>query len=155
MVEWFLRVEGCFMSEARFLVTCFKAVGLTIAATLLSACATLSRAPDEQVGERVRARYAALIAADYQEAHKFYTPAFRKSWTYRELILMRPPVVKYVKASLASVKCSSEDACDVGVEVTYRTAGGIRGVPEGFESSRYNEEKWIRVDGEWWFYQPD
>lgn len=143
------------MSEAKSLATCLRVVVLTIAATVLSACATLSSPPEERVGERVRARYAALIADDYQGAHKFYTPAFRKSWTYRELLLVRPPVVKYVKANLVSVKCATEDVCDVGVEVVYRTAGGIRGIPDGFESSRYNDEKWIRVDGEWWFYQPD
>ena len=121
----------------------------------VASCASLSGPPDKQVGERVMARYAALIADDYKAAHTFYTPAFRNAVTYRELLLIQPPVAKVVKANLVSVKCDADDTCDVGVDVTYRMLGGIRGVPEGSVSSRYNEERWLRVDGEWCIYQPD
>ena len=128
---------------------------VSVTCVSVASCASLGGPPDKQVGARVMARYAALIADDYKAAHTFYTPAFRNAVTYRELLLMQPPVAKVMKANLVSVRCDADDACDVGVEVTYKMLGGIRGVPEGSLSSRYNEERWLKIDGEWCIYQPD
>lgn len=135
-------------------------VGMVAGAALfLAACAGASgvggAAPDVEVGERVKARYAALVAKKYETAYGFFTPSFRKSWTYREYMIMRPPVVTYSSAELVSVKCATQEACEVGVNVTYTPSADVRGVPKGLDVSRFNEETWIRVDGQWWFYLPD
>ena len=139
---------------------CVKAGVLAASAFLLAACVGIpggggGAAPDVEVGERVKARYAALVAKKYETAYGFFTPSFRKSWTYREYMIMRPPVVSYSSAELVSVKCATQEACEVGVNVTYTPSADVRGVPKGLEVSRFNEERWIRVDGQWWFYLPD
>lgn len=132
---------------------------LAAAVLLLSACAGMpgrgGETPEAEVAERVKARYAALVAKKYETAYGFFTPSFRQSWTYREYMLMRPPVVTYSSAERISVKCATQEACEVGVNVTYTPSADVRGVPKGLEVSRFNEEKWIRVDGQWWFYLPD
>lgn len=136
-----------------------KAGVLAASTLLLAACAGIPSmgggAPDTEVGERVKARYAALVAKKYEAAYGFFTPSFRQSWTYREYMIMRPPVVTYSNAELVFVKCATQDACEVGVNVTYTPSADVRGVPKGLEVSRFNEERWIRVDGQWWFYLPD
>lgn len=137
---------------------CIKAGALAASVLLLAACVGLpggGAAPDVEVGERVKARYAALVAKKYETAYSFFTPSFRQSWTYREYMIMRPPVVTYSSAELVSVKCATQEVCEVGVNVTYTPSADVRGVPKGMAVSRFNEEKWIRVDGQWWFYLPD
>lgn len=143
------------MSDVRAKVSRFLVVALMASSVVLASCATLFAPPEERVGERASARYAALIAGKYDVAYGFFTPAFRDAWTYREHLLMRPPVVTYSQAKLVSVKCETDDACTVGVDVVYRPAAGVRGVPNGLDISRFNEEKWIRVSGQWWLYQPE
>lgn len=137
---------------------CIKAGALAASVLLLAACAGLpggGAALDVEVGERVKARYAALVAKKYETVYGFFSPSFRQSWTYREYMIMRPPVVTYSSAELVSVKCATQEACEVGVNVKYTPSADVRGVPKGLEVSRFNEEKWIRVDGQWWFYPPD
>lgn len=137
---------------------CMK-VGILAAATLLlSACASVpggAGSPEAEVGERVKARYAALVARDYETAYGFFTPGFRQSWSYREYMSARPPIAVHTRAELVSVKCDTQEVCELGVNVTYIPSSAVRGVPEGAEVARLNEEKWIRVNGQWWFYQAD
>ncbi len=137
---------------------CMKA-GILVAATLLlSACAGVLGgigSPEVEVGERAKARYAALVARDYETVYRFFTPGFRQSWGYREYMSARPPIAVHTSAELVSVKCDTQEVCELGVNVTYIPSTDVRGVPKGAEVSRLNEEKWIRVNGEWWFYQTD
>lgn len=121
----------------------------------MASCAVLQGPPEQRVEARAKARYEALVARDYEKAHSFFTPSFRKSWTYREYLIMRPPVVQYRKAEVVSVKCDAQDSCSVGVNVSYTPTSDVRGAPRALEISRFNEEKWIRVDGDWWLYQAD
>lgn len=123
------------------------------ALALLAGCSTVPAKPEEAVAQRAQARYDALIAKDYKKAYAYFTPAFREANVYESWIRSRPPRADFLSARVLKVECHSADACAVDMETSYESPRGVRAAPKG-SIERVTPERWVRVDGQWWLFQP-
>jgi hypothetical protein len=82
-----------------------------------------------------------------------YTPGVRSTKS-REVYVQEAAVkpVKYRRVAPISEECDA-DACTVTVEVEYDVRIPLTGAGT-HRSTAYLEERWIRLDGGW-FYLPD
>jgi hypothetical protein len=127
-----------------------------LAAVLLAACGAAGPRPDSAAQtalERATARWEALIAGRAGEAWDMYTPGVRSTKS-REVYVQEAAVkpVKYRRVAPISEECDA-DACTVTVEVEYDMRIPLTGAGT-HRSTAYLEERWIRLDGGW-FYLPD
>lgn len=133
------------MKLNNLLVTAFAAVGL-------SACASLGfedkRPAEVIVAERSQERLDALMEKStegLEAALKYTTPSYQKHMTagrYNVLVAGRG---FWNEAKVKSVTCE-EDVCDVITLVTYTS-------PQmGFPVERPLDEKWIKIENNWWIY---
>jgi hypothetical protein len=124
-------------------------VAAVAAAFALAACATAPRQP-ESPGERAQARWDALLSGDYAGAYAYLTPGTRSSITEIEYtVAFKMRRVHYDSARFMGEECD-ENTCTVRMDMGYTLAGALRGVPE-FKGKAVVKEKWVRVDGKWWF----
>lgn len=125
-----------------------------LVAWMLVGCATTQSEspPTERIGQRAIERYQAMIGLDFRKAYGYITPAYREKMSYDNHLKAHPPLAKYIDAKLVAVNCISSEACDVDIEYTTGPAKvGIKGaVP--WKSTRVITERWVLVDGEWWYY---
>ncbi|MBN9425506.1 MAG: hypothetical protein J0H09_03265 [Burkholderiales bacterium] len=105
----------------------------------------------ERIGQRAIERYQAMIGLDFRKAYGYITPAYREKMSYENHLRARPPLAKYLDAKLLKVDCVSNEACDVDIEFTTDAVKGIKGaVP--WKVTRVITERWVLVDGQWWYY---
>jgi len=119
---------------------------------LVSACAT-TRPAGGDVKSRAQARWVALLAGDLDTAYAFYSPGYRTSHSRTDFeIGLRSRRVRWTGATVLEASCEA-DLCTVESQVDYKVNKPVPGVPE-WKSSEKIAERWVRVDGQWWFY-PD
>lgn len=143
---------------------------LVIAAALvLSACSTTkttssatgeqvgeatvpTQAQGEKIGQRAVKRWENIINKKFDDAYEMLSPGYRQTHDkvqYAQIIGNRP--VHWTKASYVDHDCPSADVCMIRVTVAFNVlmpgAGRVN-------SENIVEEKWLRVDGEWFFF-PD
>lgn len=97
--------------------------------------------PEQRVWKRAQARWDALVARKLDDAYAFITPAGRSTMpveTYRGRV--NPEFWR--KVTVTKVVCEA-DACDVNVNIEFT----VLNMPLSNEVT----EKWLLVDGEWWF----
>jgi hypothetical protein len=127
-----------------------------MAAILLAACASGGARTDgasQTAMERAAVRWTALIEGRPGDAWDLYTPGVRSTKT-REAYVKEAgeKPVMYRKAAPISEECDA-DACTVTVEVEYDIRVPLAGA--GVQrATAYLEERWIRLDGGW-FYLPE
>lgn len=127
-----------------------------LVALLLAACGAAGPRPDsapQTALERATARWAALIEGRAGDAWEMYTPGVRSARprdVYVQEAAVKP--VKYLRAAPMSEECDA-DACTVTIEVEYNLRLPLAGAGV-HQSTAYLEERWIRLDGGW-FYLPD
>jgi hypothetical protein len=125
------------------------AVLLAAQVFLLAGCGTMAglgvakavATPEQQVMKRAQARWDALIARNLDLAYTFITPAGRSTMpvdTYRGRV--NPQFWR--KVAVAGAKCEA-DVCDVNLNIEFT----VLEMP----LSNAVSEKWILVDGEWYF----
>ena len=129
----------------------FLAWPMLAAVLLLSACGAPE--PEEQaqsLEERVEARWQHIIDRDFDAAWPFYSPGFRETSPRAAFVddMQRRPV-SYRNAVFERAECDG-DRCLVSVRVTYQVVGGPSSVRDMRVPSTV-EERWIRLDGDWWF----
>ncbi len=127
-------------------------------ALLAGGCATgggsAPAAAAQTAMERSAARWTALIEGRAGEAWDMYTPGVRSTKT-REAYVKEAgeKPVRYRSATPVTEDCDA-DACTVTVEVQYDVRVPLMGVGEQ-RSTAYVEERWIRLDGGWFFLPDD
>ncbi|MCA1778105.1 MAG: hypothetical protein LC637_01605 [Xanthomonadaceae bacterium] len=118
---------------------------------LLAACTQNDpRPPEEIVAERAQARWDALIEKTFQDAWQFHTPAYRERTPpddFEQDLKRRP--VQWISAEVQSVSCEA-DSCEANVLVGYRVPVAPAGM-SNMGMRRPITERWIEVDGGWWF----
>jgi predicted small secreted protein len=118
-------------------------------AALVTACAATQPAGDS-IKSRAQARWDALLASDYDTAYGFYSPGYRTSHSRTDFeIELRSRRVRWVGAEVLEASCEA-DVCSVETRVDYKIARPVPGVPE-WKSSDQLTERWVRIDGQWWF----
>lgn len=118
---------------------------LLFLSVMLSACSD-SRPPEQIVKERSQQRLDALLKGDIATALEFTTPAYQQMTTVNRYNLRVQGAGYWSKAIVSKVECD-EDVCNLVSMVTYKHPS------VGFENTRLLDEKWLKIDGQWWLYQ--
>lgn len=122
---------------------------------ILVGCAGVPVVNDaERVSLRAQAHQNALLINDFKEAYTFLSPEYRASRPYRMYLGTKGAAVKRESASIHSVECEDR-VCTVLIDLYYRYQGlgGMHIKDSQPSNHRVNEEKWVKVDGEWWLYE--
>lgn len=100
---------------------------------------------------RSEKRWQHIIAGDFEGAYSYLSPGYRKTRAmadYVEALANRP--VRWTDANYEDQACTSEDVCTVKVLIKFNLDMPVTNVGR-VESLDYLEEKWLRVDGVWYF----
>ena len=102
------------------------------------------------VQSRAVERWNHLISGDFDKAYDFMSPGVRAIMpldVYRSRV--SGSSIRWKKATIGAVECEHE-LCNVVVQLEYVYMGSIRSA-YGQETTTELREKWIYIDGEWWF----
>ena len=128
-------------------------LGLAMAGLLVLALLALTActAPEPvSVEDRAQARWDHVVAREFEQAYEFFSPGYRETTPLHEYmidVLSRP--IRWVEAEVIGASCL-EDVCRLSVAVTYQPATGP-GHFRQLRPTRTIEERWIRIDGVWWY----
>ena len=116
----------------------------------LSSCAMtgVKVSAEDSVRARSAKRWEALIAGDFDSAYHYATPSFRKVQLRERYRNLFGNAARWTGAKVTSVVCN-EDACDVQVSVEMKVYVGFT---KGLPSFTVVNEKWVREEGEWWYF---
>ena len=111
-----------------------------------------TQAQGEKIGQRAVKRWENIINQKFDDAYEMLSPGYRQTHDkkqYAEIIGNRP--VLWTKATYVGHKCESADVCTIQVNIAFDvvmpSAGKVK-------SANIVEEKWLRVENEWFFF-PD
>ena len=129
---------------------------LWCAAAMLAACATLAPSDTEEwrksqravIGERVKARWAALVQEDFKKAYEFQSPAYRAVSSLQHFRGSFGNAVAWRGAEVVGVEYDSPVSATVSVAVSY--GSGVKG-GGAYSSITYIHEKWVYSDEAWWY----
>lgn len=117
----------------------------------LAGCATMTpQSEEEAVLERAQERLDLLLAEDLAGAYEYLSPGYRSGVTlpaYQREVLTRP--VRWTSAQAIESDCS-EDVCNVRIALEFEVYGAVPGMTR-FKSPGSSEERWLRIDGQWYF----
>lgn len=117
----------------------------------LAGCATMApQSAEEAVLERAQERLDLLLAEDLAGAYEYLSPGYRSGVTlpaYQREVLTRP--VRWTSAQAIESDCS-EDVCNVRITLEFEVYGAVPGMTR-FKSPGSSEERWLRIDGQWYF----
>jgi hypothetical protein len=135
------------------------AVAMALAAVLAACAATPGQpgpgqtAPGQQpesLGESAQARWDALLEGDFGTAYGYLSPGSRSSISEIDYaVAFKLRKVQYDSARYMDHECEG-DTCTVRMDMGYTLIAALRGVPE-WKGKAVVEEKWVRIDGKWWF----
>lgn len=125
-------------------------MALALSVGLISACSP-PKTPEEQVKERIEARYASVIKNDTKAVYEFLTPEKRASQSYENYLGTHPQRIIVSSAKVLKVECPTADACNAETQLEYEFAKNFKGSVPGMVNPVV-PEKWVRVDGQWYFY---
>lgn len=131
--------------------------GIAVLATM-AGCGTLpnlgmqAKTPEQQVAARSAARSKALMKHDYHVVYGFMTPGYRKTFGFSQYADAHTAHIDLKKVKVVKVTCADADSCKVLSQWTYVANVGPKGVNVG-EVTSVIPEKWIKVDGQWWYYE--
>jgi hypothetical protein len=140
---------------------------LLLGVITLSACKTTSSTSDGKKGEavgttpeaavatspkvadRAVTRWKKIISGDLANAYEMLSPGYRQTHDKQEYVdALRNRPVQWTNASFVDQACASDDVCTVKVMIEFNIEmPSIGTVP----SRDVLEEKWIQVDGSWYF----
>ena len=103
---------------------------------------------ERQLAARVQARWDALIAADYEKAYAFETPAYRSVFSIQQYRSRFGDAVTWKNARALSSKYDESHMVSVSVAVEYEAVVSLAG---NVRSVRVMAEKWVYSDGAWWY----
>ncbi len=107
--------------------------------------------PEKIVAQRVLERWQARMAGDSRKLYAFMPPGYRGTHDYAAFTRAQAAgALEYTGAEVEKVTCDSADSCAVRVRVTTLYRGAVAAA-QGMESPSLAHERWIRVDGRWWY----
>ncbi|MFB1011060.1 MAG: hypothetical protein QMB92_06415 [Thiopseudomonas sp.] len=134
-----------------------KMLVLSMALTM-SACSVMQpKTSEEQVLSRAEQRMAALKALDFDKAYKFMSPGYRATNSLAVFKADFSGAVNMLSYEVIRSGCPEEDVCQVVVKTQYTISG--LGTPysdeQKFVIDPVATQKWILVDGKWWYVRAD
>lgn len=131
------------------LVSCHHAAVLTLLATALAGCASLSGGSDPAtaVHKRAQQRWTALVAGQFDKAYPYLAPSVREVMSYDHFRSSFGSGGAWQAADVYDVKCELE-RCEAKIRLR------IKLPIHGIESiTTDTQETWIPENGQWWLYQ--
>ena len=129
------------------------AASLLVALAALAGCAGLAgggATPEERVLERAQQRWDLVLAGDIEGAYQFLSPGQRSAFSLENYqFKLAQARVRWLSAEAQGATCG-EEVCTARIEVGIRLVSPAPGV-RNFEIDRPVEERWVKVNGEWWF----
>jgi hypothetical protein len=107
--------------------------------------------PEQQIKERVEARWKALSEGDFREAYQFESPGYRAATSYERYLSGFGHAVTWTGAEVKRVVIGDTgDTATVRLSLSYITT-----LPDGDRMPMQNAmtEKWIRADDQWWLVE--
>lgn len=126
-------------------------IALSSCVVSLFGCAAVGDAgktPEQIVGARVEARWAALLAGDFEKAYSFMAPSYREAVALERFKAQSGSTVNRQSAELAKISCEAE-RCEATVRVDYTLP--LR--PRDGVQSTHVVERWVSEKGGWWLYR--
>jgi hypothetical protein len=111
--------------------------------------------PEEIVGNRAGSRWDAIIKNNYEAVYGYLAPGVRSMTTMPQFTknAHRGPIT-WNKVEVKAVSCEEGgEVCEVTGTLDYTYNGLVREAA-GQQMTTAINEKWVLVDGDWWFY-PD
>lgn len=108
----------------------------------------------ETLEESVNSRWQATIDNDLEKAYEYFSTGYKEVESldgFKVRMATAQLNVKWTSGTYQSADCSSEDVCEVKVEVVYsysfpkKSLGGVSDIKTEVK------ENWIEVDGQWLF----
>jgi hypothetical protein len=96
---------------------------------------------------RVEARWAALVAGDFEQAYAFETPAYRKIYTAQQFRASFGQGLRWNQARVVEIDLKQPEVAKVAVEIEYGFYVSGRGM---MKDKAVDIETWLWVDGQWW-----
>ena len=128
---------------------------IRIASMLLVLCLVACTSPAVKTAnleDRAQSRWNALLSNDFAKAYAYSTPGYRSSVSVVDFeIGFRSRKMFYTSAEYIEHTCEI-DTCIVRMKIGYTLVGALRGVSE-WKSKTTVEEKWVRIDKQWWLFQ--
>lgn len=108
-----------------------------------------SLAPEVLVKQRAASRWDGLKAKNFSAAYEFLSPAYRASTKPDAYVSALGDGSSWLAAEVVAVTCQQQ-VCDakVRIEVAPPVPGKF-----GDRIVTHVDEKWIFIDGQWWFNQ--
>ena len=116
----------------------------------LSGCQSSEQSPGQSLEERIVARWNHFVERDFAAAWDYYSPGFRQTTPRDEFAsdMERRPL-RWRGVELIDVSCEG-DLCTAKLAITYQALGAPSGLGR-LEVTSQQEERWIRIEGDWWF----
>ncbi len=130
---------------------------MVVSALVLSACALFLKPEDSPkwydsqravLTERAEARWQARMKQNIEAEYAYLSPAYRAVVSLQQYKGRVGNVIEWRLARVKDILYDSPTVASVSVEVTYRFT--VRDGTE-MESSRILIEKWLYMDGGWWY----
>jgi hypothetical protein len=122
-----------------------------VAGVFLTACATAPENTENSIAERAQDRWEALLAGDYETAYAFYSPGYRSTKSVVDFAIgVRSRRVRWTSAEYMEHSCL-ENSCTVLFNVGFTVNRPVPGMKK-FEGSNTVEEKWVKTEGQWWYF---
>lgn len=107
----------------------------------------------EQVRERVQARWDAIIAMDYDKVYTFATPAYRATYGLDHYRNQYAGQIIKESIELISITIPEDDPGTASVRLNLNFSA--TSVPSGrHQGQALVNETWVRRDRQWWFVEP-
>jgi len=142
-----MRKNGKYRKMKRLMISCRQVTVLVILVSCLAAC---TESEPQPIDERAEARWNYLIEQKFEEAWEYYSPGFRQTTPKIDFArdMVRRPI-RWLDASVVGWECE-EEVCEVRLSVSYQPVGAPNEISR-MRMSRVIEERWILVDGQWWY----
>ena len=115
-----------------------------VSALVLAGCAAVEQRSDEEViKEKAQARWDLFIKGDIRGAYEYLSPGARQTVTADQYVGSIKPGL-WRTARVERVNCVTRDMCEVDLTIGIMFAGKASHTPL--------REKWVRVDGKWWYF---
>lgn len=101
----------------------------------------------DDLRERVEARWAALVAGDFDRVYEFETPAYRKIYTAQQFRANFGQGLRWKRIKVVQIDLNQPEVAKVAVEVEYGFYVAGRGM---MDDKVVDTETWLRLDGQWW-----
>lgn len=127
---------------------------LVLMSALLAACAAgpgtgKSSSQAGVLRERVLERWNYLIENNFHAAYEYLTPGYRATRTAQAYAATaKAAVLDWTGVEWLRQECDTEDSCKVELVLNYQVRMPSVGKVPAVTSV---EERWIRVDGQWYF----